>query len=252
MAKRIRLTANDIAEFFDELHEEFLDPFNWDPNPELPHAQRKTYTIKEFFRAKFYNRVCLYYQDEIEICKINFHEIFSGNLIYVAQVDDIRNKIKRIVNSDNFSLLGTMSSTSNSSHSISGSSTNSNTLRINNFDRFGGFKGEIDAAQLPKALDSTRKIIETRQIIEKSEDKIMDYLIPSRNVTHNVSIEKRDDTNTNTLVANNNSTNSGSSSRSMTHRKGTVALQELQALGVRLRQLRAEFIEQFNPLFHSI
>lgn len=252
MEKRERLTVNDIANFFDELAQEYLDPFNWDPNPELPHAQRKTYTIKEFFKAKYHRRICLYYKDEIETCRVNFHEIFSGNLIYLAQIDDIQHKIKRIVNSDNFAVEGTMIGTSSNTNSLSTNATNHNTANLDSDNKFGSFKGELDAAQLPSGLDKSRKIIETKEILVKSEDKVMDYLIPSRNVQHNVSLEKRHSTNTNTFTANNNTTNSASGSRNMTHRKGAKSMQELQALGVRLRQLRAEFIEQFNPLFYLI
>lgn len=252
MIKRERLTVTEVANFFDELSQQYLDPFNWDPNPELPHAQRKTYTIKEFFKAKYHNRVCLYYKDEIEICRINFHEIFSGNLIYLAQIDDLKHKIKIIVNSDNFAVEGTMVGSTTNTNSLTTNATNNNTATLLSNNGFGSFKGEMDASQLPIGLDKSRKIIETKQILEKSNDKIMDYLIPSRNVQHNVSIEKRNSTNTNTFTANNNTTNSASGSRNMTHRKGARAMQELQALGVRLRQLRAEFIEQFNPLFYLI
>lgn len=252
MIKRERLTVAEVANFFDELAQEYLDPFNWDPNPELPHAQRKTYTIKEFFKAKYHNRVCLYYKDEIDVCRVNFHEIFSGNLIYLSQIDDIKHKIKIIVNADNFAVEGTMIGTTSNTSSLSTSATNHNTATLDSNNGFGSFKGDLDAAQLPSGLDKSRKIIETKQILEKSDTKIMDYLIPSRNVQHNVSLEKRHSDNTNTFTANNNTTNSASGNRSMTHRKGARAMQEIQSLSIRLRQIRAEFIEQFNPLFHLI
>lgn len=252
MAERERLTVDDVAKFFDDLAQDYLDPFNWDPNPSLPKNIKKIYTIKDFFKAKYYDRHCLYFKDEKEICRINFHDIFSSNLIYLSQIDDIQNKIKRIVNSDNFFSTNTMTRNSNSTSSVSSNMSNNSTAKVNNFDRYGSFRGEIDATQLPKGLESTRRLIETKQIIEKSDDKIMDYLIPSRNITHNVNIEKRDDTTLNTFTANNSTTNSGSGSSNMTHRRGTVALSEMQALGVRIRQLRSEFLELFNPLFHAI
>lgn len=252
MGKRERLTAKEISGFFDEIHQEFIDPFNWDPNPELPHAQRKTYTIKEFFYAKYHDRQCLYFKDEIEICKINFHEIFSGNLIYVSQVDDLKNKIKRITNSDNYSVTSKITGTNTNTSTMSSNLSNTNTTNVNTFDRFGNFSGESDATQLSRVLDQSRRIIETKQIIAKSEDKIMDYLIPSQKVRHNVSIEKKDDTTVSTFTANNQTNNSGSGTRNVTHTRGTEALQEIQALGIRLRKLRAEFIEQFSPLFHAV
>lgn len=252
MGKRERITVREIADFFDELSQSYLDPFNWEPNPELPHAQRKTYTIKEFFIARFHNRQCLYFKDEMDICRINFHEIFSANLIYIAQLKDLMDKIARIANADNFYIIGSMDSDSNTNNTITTKISNQNVGVLDSISKFGGFKGDIDATQLPTGLEETRRLVETKGIIEKSEHKIMDYLIPSKHVTHNTNIDKRDDRTTNTFTASNNTASVGKGTRRMIHKKGAVAIQEMQALGVKLRKLRAEFLEKFSSLFHAV
>lgn len=252
MSRRERITVDEIAGFFDDLAQDYLDPFNWNPNPKLPHAQQKTYTIKEFFIATYHGRPCVYYKDELEICKINFHEIFSGNLIYLAQIDDLQDRIKKIVNADNFYIKATLNSNNNNFHTIAGNMSNTNRNVVDNLDKFGGFKGELDSSQLPTGLENTRRLIETKQIIESSNEKIYGYLIPSKYVTHNVNIDKRDDTTVNTFMGNNTSVNTGSGNRFSTQQRGSIGMQELQVLGVRIRRLCAEFIEQFNPLFHNL
>lgn len=194
----------------------------------------------------------MYYKDEIEICRINFHEIFSANLIYVEQVARLQDKIKRIVDPENFYVVGLMDSNSDTNSSTTTNISNQNVGVLDSISKFGGFKGDIDSTQLPTGLEQTRKIIETKGIIEKSEHKIMDYLIPSRHVTHNTNIDKRDDRTTNTFTANNTSSSRGTGTRRMTHKRGALAVQEMQALGVKLRKLRAEFLENFSSLFHAV
>lgn len=194
----------------------------------------------------------MYYKDEIEVCRINFHEIFSANLIYLAQVADLNDKIARIANPENYYMVGSMDSDSTSNNTIVTKLSNQNIGVLDSTSKFGGFKGDIDSTQLPTGLEQTRKIIETKGIIEKSEHKIMDYLIPSRHVTHNTNIDKRDDRTTNTFTANNNTASVGKGSRRTVHKRGALAVHEMQALGVKLRKLRAEFLENFSSLFHAV
>lgn len=243
------LTATDVAEFFDEMDERLLVPFDWVPNELLP--DKKTYRIKDRFLVKFDGKMCRY--SDINKCKIAFQGIFQDNVLFVYKCHELLEKLKKIADPDRYDYTTTTKGKT-LSNKRTGTNTDRSTSSLDFMDkRRGALSGSVNKATLRKHYDPQKKVITVRKVLDRVEDEdaVMQYLDPdvkdlqqnyNRSETKNITNLKESFVGT---IA-----ETGLSDNSYMTIRSVSAINEAQALTVQIPRLVGEFLECFNPLFY--
>lgn len=237
-----RVSVNTIADFFDEYGEEYLVPFDVVPNKHLPQNQRKTYRIKDFFKASYRNRICIYWDSEIELCRAKFHQIFFDNLIHMIQVSDEETKLKMMADHDHYDFTNRSDRTVNTTNIDNNSSNATTTNKTKASDGTGNLLGSVDAIQMGSVLGEDVRVIDTKKLPHYFDKNIRQY-------TQTVNIgESITD-----VTVMDNGTSSGTyttnGTQTIKSRNGVEALNQVRAHSLQVRRLREEFIQCFNVLF---
>lgn len=232
-----------IANFFDEVGEEWLEMFDWCPNEKLPHDQRKTYRIKDLFISTYRKKICQYTVDELEDCRAHFHMIFADNRIYAIQAKNEISSLKIMADGEMYDKVDTMKRTvdvdnSNNNDDIT-ASVNRGTVK----NKQGALAGTVDAVQLGDILDETQRVVNIDKLPDFFDRNVRQY-----NQNAGVNDEITDVTVTDTITVRGTSRMHGEQTN--TFSQGNRAINEIRAHSLELRRLRAGFVECFNVLFY--
>lgn len=246
-----RLTLNEILGFIDELDEELIEAFDFVPNPKLDKAQQKTYRLKDHFEAYFYNCVCRYRKNEVEIARKRFMSIVFNNIFIIKQLRKLKEEI--IHDLQDWDLYRDETITDQSTNATGNLTIANNletTMKTERNLIEGQLIGQSDAATMSSLRGKTKKAIESKGLIDKSENKMMDYLDPnSRNVQHTISKFGGSNLDTTSTRGNDNQSHRNNSST-----KGSVFVSNpykdrITYLRQEIPELTSLFLSKFRPMF---
>lgn len=169
------LKVEVIAGFFDEVDETWLEMFDWCPNDKLPHAQRKTYRIKDLFLAKYRNKICRYTADRLEDCRVEFHMIFADNRIHALQAIGEIKSLKIMADADMYDSHNRMERDVNMTNTNNNDDTSTSTNKGSVTNKTGALAGTVDAVQLGTILDATQRIVDTNKLIGNFDENVRQY-----------------------------------------------------------------------------
>lgn len=237
-----KMTVQEVADFFDEFDEQYLVPFDCNPNPKLPHAQQRVYRIKDFFIATYFRKICRYYIEERDHCKAKFVEIFFDNLIHIMQVAGEENKFKMMADHEHYDSVNTgergVDSTVNNTDGSNMTSTN----KSKGLNKAGSLTGSVDAIQLGSVLKSNLIDVDTEQLPNKVDKNIRQYT-QGVNIVNDLTEVIVED------VGTGSSTTRTTGKTTNRIRQGIEALNQYRAHSLETRKLREEFVQRFNVLF---
>lgn len=237
------LKVEVIAGFFDEIGEEWLEMFDWCPNDKLPHAQRKTYRLKDLFLAKYRNKICRYTEDRIDDCRTEFHMIFADNRIHALQAIGEIKSLKIMADADMYDSHNrvdrSVNMTNTNNNDDSATSVNKGTVK----NKVGALAGTVDAVQLGTVLKEDQRVVDVDQLPQKFDENVRQY-----NQSTSLGEDITDVTVTDTVTARGTTTMVGT----QTNRtwQGIQALNEIRAHSLQLRRIREEMVQCFNVLFY--
>lgn len=241
---RTPIRGVDIAHFFDEVQEEYLTPFDWVPNEHLPSDNvKKTIRLKDFFLAKYRERLCIYPKERIDDIRVEFHMIFADNQIIIYQAHGEAEKLKKMAEAVyyNHEQIGdkTVTTSNTGTDSSTDSTTNKGTKKMSS----GQLGGQVDAVQLGSdLLDPALQTVDVSKLTTTFDKNVRQY---SQAVNVDEAID--DFLVTNVYSDNSSSTSKGSQHSLLTHRN--QALNEIKAHSLVVRRLREEFLQLFDVLF---
>lgn len=236
------LTAHEIAAFFDEIQEEWLTPFDWNPNERLPRAQQKVYRIKQLFIDTYRKKICKYNKDEIDYARVRFHTIFADNRIYALQAHDETNKLKMMADADQYFVV-TLGDRNTNSRTLSNDLTNeTSTSKGKVGAKAGQLTGSVDAIQLGSVLDETERVIDTNKLPDFFDRNVRGY---NQGVNVNDSFE--DSTSTSNVTGNSDVNVTGATASKV--KRGVDAMNQFRAYNLNVKRLREEFVQCFNVMF---
>lgn len=236
------LSIEQVSSFFDEIQEEWLTPFDWNPNERLPHSSQRVYRIKDLFIDTYRKKICKYTVDEIEHCRVRFHTIFADNRLYALQAYDETNKLKLMADGDHYYLTTIGNRKSSGRSSSTDNSTDSSTNKRKASGKTGQLTGSVDAIQLGSVLDETERVIDTNKLPDFFDRNVRGY-----NQGVNVDDTVEDVVVNNTSNYTTEMTNEGASQSQ--GRRGVEAMNTFRARSLNVRRLREEFIQCFNVLY---
>lgn len=236
------LSVQRVANFFDELDEKYLVPFDVNPNPKLPHAQQRVYRIKDFFIVAYRNSICKFREDEEDMCRIKFFEIFFDNLIHVMQVDNEEAKLKMMADYEHYeSTMNSDRNLNSNTHTTDGSN-NTTTNKTTGLGRSGSLQGTVDAIAMGSVNKSDLITIDTQQLPHVIDKNIRHYT-QSVNISDDVTNVTVED------VGTGSTSTRAEGTQNVKTRQGIEALNQFRAHSVQVRRMREEMVQCFNVLF---
>lgn len=232
-----------IANFFDEVEEEWLVPFDWCPNTKLPNDTRRTYRIKDLFKVRFRNKICRYLENEVDLCRTDFHFIFRYNILHALQAADEISKLKMMADHDHYDNVSRLDKDLNTTTNTSDNSTNTINNSNKGTNKTGGLTGSVDAIQLGSVLKNNMLDVDTEQLPNKVDRNIRQYT-QAVNVTNDITEGKVED------IGNSSGSIRVTGNQLNINRQGIEALNQVRAHSLQVRRIHEEFIQCFNVLFY--
>lgn len=247
-----RVSVDELAKYFEEVDEELIDPFDFDPNPHRT-ENKKTYRISDWFKVYFNGRLCRYKKSQTDLAKIHFMQCLHEAAPVSKQMKKFKDSILNEL--DNFGLYQDEhkqiyehdnTGNTNSSANLNSSATDKRDLKE------AQLIGASDAATMSTLRNQTKKVVETKGLLDKSNEKYFDFLDPNaRNVQHTVAIFGGSNTNTLSSTNTNVITAVGKSKGVTTNASSNPYKDRIEYLNRQLPSLTNRFLEFFTPLFHS-
>lgn len=209
----------------------------------MPHAQRRTYRIKDLFLAKYRNKICRYTEDRLEDCRVEFHMIFADNRLHAMQAIREASSLKIMSDADMYYMHNDTSRNVDMTTTNNTNDTNTSVNRGTVKNKQGFLAGSVDAVQLAEVLDETQRVVDVNKLPEFFDRNVRQY-----NQNAGVNDEIRDVTVTDSIIGSGTSIMHGQQNNKMT--QGIQALNEIRAHSLQLRRIREEFVQCFNVLFY--
>lgn len=244
------LTSKEISAFFDELPAQSIEPLHVFEGVDSS-GNHRYLTVHKMFECHFRDCVSRFKKTESEMALVMFKTIFYDNRWLVAKIGKEVEVLQELCD---FKLYHhEVKYTSNDTHDSNNTSTFNQDQIITDERNMidGNLVGTSDAATMGTIRDKTLKAIEARKVIEKSENKILDYMDPNvKTLTQNITVYGG--TNKNTLALNTRSTNTTGIRNNANSSTISSNPQEdrITFLKTELPKLRCEFFNLFRAMFY--
>lgn len=242
-----RITVEEISKFFDECDPEVINHLGYQKSNGL------ILGIKDFFISHFHGCLCRYRKGEERIANAKFHLIYSDNIIALQKIikykDEIYHDLQR------WSIYQDETHTTyKNTGSGNSTSTADSTGELNHTRNLidGTLSGSSSAATMGTLRSDTLKVIESKNVLQKSDKKMLDYLDPNtKEVQQTINLyggsdQNRSNQNNRASGSYNTLNNAESSSTSSNPFKD-----RLTYLNMKIPSLLTEFLENFRVLFHE-
>lgn len=246
-----RLSVDEVAAFFDRMPSELTEPLHIKEGVDSS-GNHVYLTINDMFKAHYRGCTCRFGKNEADVALIRFKTQFYDNRWIIAQ---IAKELEILGDLCNFGLYQNEIKTTNSAtfqntHNTNNQQTQTVTNTRNLID--GVLAGSSDAATMGTLRGETLKVIEARKVIEKSENKILDYMDPNvKSLQQTVSISGgSDSSSTNLTHAINGVNNSNNSGQSFTA-SSNPQQDRLTFINTKIPELRNKFLDVFRCLFYN-
>lgn len=242
-----RIEVETVASWFDEIDQDLTSPFNWQK------ADGTILTIKDFFKSQFKGLLCRYKKGEELMANIKFHQIFSDHIFEALKVKKFKEEIVKDLQNWDLYQDEVKTKYKNLSDNTNATSTNQQTTNLQERDLIdGNLSGSSDAATMGRSIDKTDKVIATRDIINKSPNKLLDYMHPNvRQMSQSVTIQAGNDKHTNQMNYSSNITNKGNTTGDSFVASSNPLKDRLTFLGISVPSLISGFLDNFRIMFHT-